>query len=86
MVADGYAEAAVEPVWPGLGSPLFHVGGKEEIPLFKVALRRLADQVSVEDWPTGTLAGSSDMLTTGAGGATLATTDALFATPSQVSV
>ena len=47
----------------------------------------VVDQVSVEGCPTGTLVGASDRLTVGIGvGATVATTDALLATPSQVRV
>ena len=48
----------------------------------------VVDQVSVEGCPAGALAGARERLTVGigAGGGFVATTDALLATPLQVSV
>jgi hypothetical protein len=47
----------------------------------------VVDHVSVEDCPAGTLVGAREMLTVGIGvTAPVTTTDALLATPLQVSV
>ncbi len=51
------------------------------------AVALVVDQVSVDGSPTGTLAGAIAMLTVGCGaGGSAATTEALFATPFQLSV